>query len=436
MPILSRNGQKLGVGTIALLGVSAAAITTAHAGGFAVREQSAYYQGMSFAGAAAGNELSSMFWNSAAAAAAPGMNSETHIALIIGDSEITATDSLTVGPFTYGAQSGGISDPAVVPASYGNYQISDRLFLGIAINSPAGLTTKPDDTSWVGSFLAHKAKIFTANANPTLAYKLTDTLTVGAGVQVQYTQFKFDRNITATLQKGSIDTDDYGVGFTAGIIWQPLPYTQIGLGYRSGISTKLEGDTTIPTAGGFVTLDTEANEFDSPDLLTLSIRQGITDRLTAYGTVEWQKWSNLETLTFDSGLDAANPSFELNWDDGWFFAFGLEYAYTPDWTVRAGIAYELSPIDETRSVFLPDNDRLWLSAGATHKLTENATIDLAYTHIFVKDAPISRDGLVVTGPASAVAFTLDAEAETSVDIISASFKYKWGGGERELEPLK
>jgi len=48
--------------------------TSAHAGAFAVREQSSYYQGMSFAGAAAGDDISSMFWNSAAAAAAPGIN--------------------------------------------------------------------------------------------------------------------------------------------------------------------------------------------------------------------------------------------------------------------------------------------------------------------------------------------------------------------------
>jgi long-chain fatty acid transport protein len=52
--------------------------TSAHAGGFAVREQSAYYQGMSFAGNAAGDDLSSMFWNSAAAAAAPGINVASH----------------------------------------------------------------------------------------------------------------------------------------------------------------------------------------------------------------------------------------------------------------------------------------------------------------------------------------------------------------------
>ena len=48
------------------------AILADKSGGFAVREQSAEYQGMSFAGnAAAGGGLSGMFWNPAVAAFAP-----------------------------------------------------------------------------------------------------------------------------------------------------------------------------------------------------------------------------------------------------------------------------------------------------------------------------------------------------------------------------
>src|SRR6185503_11386550 len=85
----SMAGLKFGLGTLALFGASAAAINAAHAGAFAIREQSAYYQGMSFAGAGTGDTLSSMYWNSAAAASAPGMNSETHITVIVPDSQIT-----------------------------------------------------------------------------------------------------------------------------------------------------------------------------------------------------------------------------------------------------------------------------------------------------------------------------------------------------------
>ena len=63
--------------------VSAAALLSAlgatdqaNAGGFAVREQSSYFQGSGFAGTAAGGDISSMFWNSAAITTVPGSNAE------------------------------------------------------------------------------------------------------------------------------------------------------------------------------------------------------------------------------------------------------------------------------------------------------------------------------------------------------------------------
>jgi hypothetical protein len=49
----------------------------AQAGGFGVREQSAYFLGSAFAGFAAGGEISSVFWNSAATAALPGCNASS-----------------------------------------------------------------------------------------------------------------------------------------------------------------------------------------------------------------------------------------------------------------------------------------------------------------------------------------------------------------------
>src|SRR5688572_23859047 len=128
-------------GLVAVAGSLLIFTGSAQAGGFAVREQSAYYQGMSFAGSGTGDTLSSMYWNSAAAAAAPGLNAESHIAIIVPDSEITASGggALLLG---LGSESGDIADPAFVPASYGNYQLTDQLYLGLAINSGFGLVTK------------------------------------------------------------------------------------------------------------------------------------------------------------------------------------------------------------------------------------------------------------------------------------------------------
>src|SRR3954452_7277515 len=59
------------------LGLVVLATGAANAGGFAVREQSAYGQGSSFAGIAAGGALSSMFWNPATVTQFRGLTSET-----------------------------------------------------------------------------------------------------------------------------------------------------------------------------------------------------------------------------------------------------------------------------------------------------------------------------------------------------------------------
>lgn len=451
MRILARNG-KLCVSTAMLVGASAAAMTAAHAGAFAVREQSAYFQGMSFAGAAAGGELSSMFWNSAAAAAAPGMNSESHVSLVIPQSQITSTDtSLLDGGLGLDTTSGDIGDPTLVPASYANYQLSERLFVGLATNAQYGFTTKPDNLDFAGTPIATTSEIFSINFNPTVAYKLTPELTIGVGAQILYADVRLRSSNTVPVNLDADPTDfeviatgrtthvdDWAFGATAGVIWQPAPGTSIGVGYRSALDVSAQGTCSgvglsnlaagnpFGCAGG---VNVNA-DLTLPDMVTASFRQQVSERFTVLGTVEWTNWSRVGAEA-EFRDDAGNvvDVFPLDYDDGWFFSGGVEYVWKPGTTLRAGLGYELSPIsDEVRNVSLPDNDRIWLSFGASTKLTSNITIDLAYTHLFVKDSPITVESDLGT--------LLEAESTGDIDIISASFKYHWGDSEPELEPLK
>jgi long-chain fatty acid transport protein len=423
MRIFRRTEWRIGVGAATLAGASIAAMTAVHAGGFAIREQSAYYQGMSFAGAGTGDTLSSMYWNSAAAAAAPGMNSETHVSLIVPDSEITASFSA----FGLDAESGDISDPAVVAASYANYQVTDQLYFGIATNSGFGLVTKPDNTAWAGSPIAITSDVFSLNVNPTVAYKITPELTVGVGVQIEYLNVRLNNGPGFTPNGRSAELDDFGFGATAGVTWTPAPGTAIGIGYRSSVNFDLEGDYQII---GVTTLDASA-DLTLPEIVTVGLRQNLTDGVDLLAGFEWTNWSRIGSIPVRNTPETLN----LNWEDGYFYSLGVEYAYSPATTLRAGIAYEESPItDETRSVLLPDANRLWLSVGATHRLSDKITIDLGYTHIFSDDAPICREA--PNEPCDGGTPIIIAEGEASVDIIAASFKYKWGDAEPELEPLK
>jgi len=416
----------------------------AWAGGFAVREQSAEFQGMSFAGdAAAGGGLSGMFWNPAVAAYAPkGYSSESDAAGIFGHVDETATAGTSLatlgGPVSLlglGADSGNIAKPALVPGSYMAYRLSPDAVLALSFNSPFGLATDPANNIWSGQTQARLSDIKTYDAVPTLAFRVMPGLSVGVGVQIDY--------IKATLRgaaapspaspDASIEGQDTALGFTAGLNWTPSSQTSVGLGYRSAISHNLKG--TLSVLGATADNPIEA-QLKLPDVVTLSARQGISDKLRVLGTVEWTHWSDLQSLNIvctgsgnpfcagGNGQPVPLVSLNLGWHDSWMFALGGEYDYSRQLKLRTGIAYEISPIQNPneRTAKLPDQNRVWLSGGASYALNSMIGIDLAYSHIWGLGGGIDR-----TEPSSAGPVTLIADVSSSVDIISGSVKFKLGG---------
>ncbi|MGD9784100.1 MAG: OmpP1/FadL family transporter [Hyphomicrobiaceae bacterium] len=417
-------------GTTALV-AGALAVETVEAGGFAIREQSAQFQGSSFAGSAAGGGLSSMYWNPAALGeAGSGLTSESHFSAIFGQSQMTvdAINGFPPGFVFPGASpnSGDVASPAIVGSSYYAYRLNDRLTLGMSMNSGFGLTTKPRDPFYAGAELGRTTKLFTINATPTLAYQIAPGITIGAGVQVQYARAKLSFALgTPGAPSATFDeADDIAFGATAGILFQPAAGTSIGIGYRSQITHDLEGVFRIPGPD----IPNVTAELNLPDIVTLSFRQAIAANMRLLGTIEWSNWSRFQQLVLQ-GVPGIGP-VPANWSDGWYFALGGEYDYSEAITLRAGAGYEISPVDNPTSRFtsIPDADRVWLSAGASVKLTETMSADVAYTHVFIENADFDR-----IGPLSGLNYT--GSAESQVDIISASLKMRWGASP-PLEPLK
>lgn len=251
-----------------VVGGNLAMCSVAQAGGFAVREQSTSAQGSSFAGPAAGFDLSSMYWNPAAVTAKSGVNSESHASIILGQSELTATGGTLNNPALGSSTSGNIGDPALVSSSYANYQFGN-FYVGLSVNAPFGLTTKPEE-DWRGRALGQTSKLLTVNAAPTVGYKVMPGVSIAAGAQVQY----IDARLTSILPGlGSLEVegDDWGFGFTAGVLIEPTSTTKIGLGFRSSVSHTLEGDQSSNIGSSSINADIEL-----PELVTLSLRQQVT----------------------------------------------------------------------------------------------------------------------------------------------------------------
>lgn len=395
------------------------ATTGAQAGGFAIREQSAHFQGSSFAGNAAGGALSSMFWNPAAVGQFNGINTESTYAWIIPDSEITALPGSTL--LGFGAESGNIGNQAIVPASYLSYQLSPSLVLGFSFGAPFGLSTEPSNRIWAGMTQARTSKIETYNLQSALAWRVTPTFIVAAGLQIERMEGTLKSAVGGPgFPNAVIRADDVALGWTLGALWQATRGTTLGVGFRSSVEHNLEGGIggAFPFPG-----DVQAG-LSTPETVTLSLRQDLGARWTGLASVEWSNWSRLKSLDVECtsascGGGGTLVSLPLGWHDGWFFSLGAEYAWSPNLTLRGGAAYEISPIQnaDERPARLPDSDRIWASLGATYKWSEKISVDFAYSHIFAEDSSILRtDGGVL----------LVADAESSVDILSVGLKIKLG----------
>ncbi len=481
MSIGSNAAKAVLVGGIAVAGLSQLT-ESASAAGFAIREQSAQYQGMSFAGNGAGRGLSVMFWNPAGAAnkSGPGINLESHYSLIVPRSEVTVTSvsGSNVGADAFidqappgllqGAIAQGLADGfnaavdaafagaspvsdnigrvAVVPASYASYQLSKQFFVGMAINSPFGLVTSPDDQTYQGAVLGRTTKLFTTNFNPTVAYKVSPGISIGVGAQIQFADgsLKFATG-TPDGKPSEFDGDDWAFGATAGVLLEPMQGTRIGVGWRSKLEQTLEGRFTtpdenvaipgftipfgaaaIPVPGVNAPISTASvtqaeAEINLPDTVTVSFEQNLSPALRLTGTFEWANWSDFKELRVtNKGTGATIETITTNWDDSYFYSLGLSYDYSPVLTVRAGGAYEISPTSspEKRLTSIPDANRTWLSAGATYQWSEATSFDFAYTHVFVADSTFVRES-------PGLGIELAGEVESAVDIVSASMKTKW-----------
>src|SRR5262249_13178218 len=124
-----------------------------------------------------------------------------------------------------------------------------------------------------------------------------------------------------------------------------------------------------------------------PDVVSAGIRQRVTDAFTVMGTVEWSNWSRIGTSVVNQpsgapALVATTPvTLPFQYRDGWYVASGGEYQWNPRLTLRAGIAFESSPVtDQVRTPIVPDADRLHIAAGLSYAVSQRLTADLAYTH--------------------------------------------------------
>jgi len=398
------------------------AVSSAQAGGFALREQSAVGLGNAFAGAAAGGSgLGSMFWNPATMTNYAGIQSSMALFAIMPNSKITPTSGTSVAlQLSNGlTDSGDMAQDAVIPASYASYQVNDSVWLGLSINSPYGLVTQ-NPHNWAGQIFGRTSKVMSINATPTLAYRVNDQLSVAAGVQIMKFKVRLTQatGVSAGASSATLEGDDIAFGYTLGATYKPMPGTEIGIGYRSQVKPKLEGTLTTGSP-----IDIHS-DLTLPDQVTVGLRQTITDEFTFLAGFEWTHWSKFTRFPVLTTSGATATTLTFDYKNGWYASLGGEYKLNTAWTLRAGLGFEHSPINnENRSVRLPDSNRTWTSIGATYALNDQISFDASYAHLFAKSGTITSTGS---------GLTLTANTKGSVDIFAVGLNFKLGAEPKKV----
>lgn len=327
---------------------------------------------------------------------------------------------------------------AAVPHLYVVRRVTDRVSAGFGFNAPFGLGTDYGET-YAGRYHGTKTSLRVFNLNPSVAVQVRPGLSVAAGLDVQRAQ----TTIATMIDFGSVGAvsglglapqghdgkleftgSSWAVGYDVSLLWDASDRTRVGLVYRSKVTHGFDGtaDFTVPTAaapltgGGLVFADGgAATSLTMPHDVAVNLSQALNDRWMLLGDVSWSAWSAFKTLevTFDNPLQPAITQ-DHSWRNTVRGAVGGEYRASDRWTWRAGAAYEMAPVpDKTRGPRLPEKNHVWMSAGVTRRFSDTSSIDISYSNLRTKTAP-----LALTDP---LAGTLAADVRWRLNIVAISW---------------
>lgn len=307
-------------------------------------------------------------------------------------------------------------DIFIVPTFYVTHEVpSTPVTLGFGINSIYPLAKTWNDGSIFRHYIQDIA-IKPINFQPTIAYKLNDSLSLAAGLDMTHAQVSLKKiaylpvsngatpPVYTFTEFGTLSTDGTATdfGYNLGLMWKPCTTIKVGVNYRSEIKLNIDGNANLLTLPSFanpygtVINSSATTSITLPSSIAIGVSWKPADKFIVEVDAERTGWSSYQNLNLI--FNTNNPTLAAlsnrpnikTWKDVWAYKVGAQYALTPNLDVRAGYAYDNTPSpDATVGPELPDSDRHNFSAGlGIHK--GNIALDLAYMYVFFKDRYVNN----------------------------------------------
>ncbi|ADW19042.1 membrane protein involved in aromatic hydrocarbon degradation [Desulfobulbus propionicus DSM 2032] len=273
-----------------------------------------------------------------------------------------------------------------VSPDYNNFRV------GFSVTAPAGLSKRWQDPYPRTFAEEFSLKVF--EFNPTLSYKFSDRLAVGAGVRAIYVDGKVKSNGIidhyGSTAIRDMDGDALEAGYNLAVTARPTEDMNISVTYRSEVDLGIEGHADLNTnvLSGRYSGDTGV-EIPLPAILAVAVSYTFFDQLTVELEYDQTYWSDYAYLDFTYPAPFANPVFAAafddakakHWSDTNAWRLSVTYDLKNDFILMAGFAIDENPVPEATLGFeLPDSDALLYSAGVRYKVNKDMELGVAYLY--------------------------------------------------------
>ena len=360
-------------------------------GGFQVGQNGHKSVGMGFAGTSNSNDASCIFYN-------PG-----GLALVGNKFNLSIGGSLAftyfayhdVAPSNYSAES---KNPfALIPYIYASGGITKWLKVGLGVYVQYGATSNWGEASdWKGKYLIQQYSLTAVNIQPTIAFKISKHIGIGAGLIYSMGSFGYSRAVPvqSEVSEGQVKLNGSsgGVGYNVGVKFNIANKVDIGLDYISQINLKFKNQKAefhIPAAVDFKfpAENRFSMDFPLPAYASLGISAKLSEKLTVGVQVDYTFWSVNDTMkvTFETStkdLDDNNPAIPMKWKNTFTIHAGFDYKSSEKVDLRFGAYYDQSPIkDGYLSPLSIGGDLIGVTAGASYRIFPRISLDASF-HYF------------------------------------------------------
>ena len=345
----------------------------------------------------------------------------------------TIHQALSTGGVTMtGGNGGNAGKSAVVPSAFIMWHVNEKVRLGLGLTVPFGLSTTWA-SDWQGRQRAIESKLETVDVNPSIAFKLNNFVSVGAGVSFLWGHAKlskapFSQTVLADNGIVTLEGSDVGYGFNGGIMVKPREHTRLGLSYRSPVKLSVRGTLThnltaasVGAAGFSPTGSPVFAALTLPETVTFSIHHDVNKKWSVMADALFTRWSRFDRLVTDTpaatGATYTSSTETYLYKNTWLYALGVNYKHCDALLFKAGVGYDQSPTrNEFRDFRIPDQDRIFGSAGVSYAFMKNLKGSLDYTFVKARKPKIQLAGNTSVG-------TVNATINAYAHVVGVGLRY-------------